>query len=153
MRDTRPLFEPMARADSMFPVTEASAQSQCVRWQHVHIATLLLEVPRPLHLALRSGDARLAGMALDLMALPIPLLLGLVVFAMVDTLAGLLPALLGRGVGAREVAREPGLVRLDACKLPDLFSFLMVRRTSLTPAAVAIGSELGSVTLATVSKC
>jgi cellulose synthase/poly-beta-1,6-N-acetylglucosamine synthase-like glycosyltransferase len=74
-----PLFEPSARIDSMFPVTEASAQSQRMRWEHGHIATLLVEGPRLIRRALLSGDVRLAGMALDLMVPPITLLLGLAV--------------------------------------------------------------------------
>jgi cellulose synthase/poly-beta-1,6-N-acetylglucosamine synthase-like glycosyltransferase len=76
-----PLFEPSARIDSMFPVTEASAQSQRTRWEHGHIATLLAEGPRLIRRALASGDLRLAGMALDLMVPPVTLLLGLVVVA------------------------------------------------------------------------
>jgi len=74
-----PLFESGARIDSMFPVTEASAQSQRLRWEHGHIATLLVEGPRLIRHAVVSGDVRLLGMALDLMVPPVTLLLGMVV--------------------------------------------------------------------------
>jgi cellulose synthase/poly-beta-1,6-N-acetylglucosamine synthase-like glycosyltransferase len=146
-----PLFEPAARINSMFPVTEASAQSQRVRWEHGHIATLLVEGPRLIRRALLSGDVRLAGMALDLMVPPVTLLLGLVSVAAaigvpvaiwasasiglmaLGALAVLILALIRCWwVAGRTLLTVNDLLRAPAyalCKLPVYLRFITRRQT------------------------
>lgn len=73
-----PLFVPEARVDSVFPLSNEAAQAQRSRWEHGHLSTLLSDGPSLLWSGLSAGDARLVGMALDLMVPPLTLLLGLV---------------------------------------------------------------------------
>lgn len=69
-----PLFCADALVTSTFPDSAAASKTQRTRWEHGHLEMILREVPAMLAVAARRGDARLAGMALDLCVPPLALL-------------------------------------------------------------------------------
>jgi cellulose synthase/poly-beta-1,6-N-acetylglucosamine synthase-like glycosyltransferase len=69
-----PVFCPNALVTSIFPDSAAATKTQRTRWEHGHLEMILREVPSMLATAARRGDARLAGMALDLCVPPLALL-------------------------------------------------------------------------------
>ncbi|HEV8691697.1 MAG TPA: glycosyltransferase family 2 protein [Ideonella sp.] len=69
-----PLFCEAARVHSFFPSSQAAAMQQRTRWEHGHLGMTLQQMPRLLGLALRRGDWRLLGLALDLSLPPFALL-------------------------------------------------------------------------------
>ncbi|MES2227568.1 MAG: glycosyltransferase family 2 protein [Pseudomonadota bacterium] len=66
-----PLFCPQALVSSVFPGDAEGARAQRTRWEHGHLAVIARVGPRLLVRALARRDARLAGMALDLMVPPL----------------------------------------------------------------------------------
>lgn len=66
-----PLFCPQALVSSVFPGDAGGARAQRTRWEHGHLAVIARVGPRLLVRALARRDARLAGMALDLMVPPL----------------------------------------------------------------------------------
>ena len=74
-----PLFCEAARVHSFFPSTPAAAMQQRTRWEHGHLGMTLQQMPRLLVQALRQGDWRLFGLALDLSLPPFALLVLLMV--------------------------------------------------------------------------
>jgi cellulose synthase/poly-beta-1,6-N-acetylglucosamine synthase-like glycosyltransferase len=91
----RPLFLPEARVDSPLPGTRAAARTQRTRWEHGHLATLLVQVPRVLLLAVARQRLDLVWLALDLAIPPLSLLVlvagGIWLIALAATLAGTSP--------------------------------------------------------------
>jgi cellulose synthase/poly-beta-1,6-N-acetylglucosamine synthase-like glycosyltransferase len=70
-----PRFVPEALVTSTFPETDAGAASQRTRWEHGHIATLLVAGPRLLGAGLRLARPSVVALAVDLMVPPLALLL------------------------------------------------------------------------------
>jgi cellulose synthase/poly-beta-1,6-N-acetylglucosamine synthase-like glycosyltransferase len=91
LRDAWPQFEPRALVTSNFPLSDEAAKGQKKRWEHGHMATLRLAVPRLLgHGLFRLKPASLA-MGLDLTVPPLALLLTMVMgLAMGDLLVALI---------------------------------------------------------------
>lgn len=73
-----PLFCPTAIVRSHFPETEAGAASQRQRWEHGHITMILSRAPPLLAVAIRSRDAALLALVLDMAVPPLALLVMLV---------------------------------------------------------------------------
>ncbi|GAB4090019.1 glycosyltransferase family 2 protein [Hydrogenophaga soli] len=71
-------FMPSARVDSEFPTSDASRAQQSRRWEHGHLSMILSACPRLLVQALKTGDWRRAGLALDMLVPPLSLLVVLV---------------------------------------------------------------------------
>ncbi len=92
---TPPLFCPVAVVTSEFPVADTAVASQRTRWEHGHLSMILQELPPLLGRALRQGDGKALGLALDL-AVPPLALLAMGVLGVV-ALAGGLAALGGGG--------------------------------------------------------
>jgi cellulose synthase/poly-beta-1,6-N-acetylglucosamine synthase-like glycosyltransferase len=69
-----PLFLPESRVYSRFAANAAGAASQRTRWEHGHLQVITTEVPRLAWRALRTGNAKLFGLALDLCVPPLALL-------------------------------------------------------------------------------
>lgn len=69
-----PLFCPEALVTSEFPVNAQGLQSQRTRWEHGHLAMLLRDGPRLLFAGLRSANAGLCALTLDLCVPPLALL-------------------------------------------------------------------------------
>jgi cellulose synthase/poly-beta-1,6-N-acetylglucosamine synthase-like glycosyltransferase len=94
----RPLYLPEARVDSPLPGTRAAAHTQRTRWEHGHLATLLVQVPRVLLLAFARQRLDLVWLALDLAIPPMSLLVMLAaavwIAALVATLLGASPVAL-----------------------------------------------------------
>lgn len=94
----RPLYLPEARVDSPLPGTRAAARTQRTRWEHGHLATLAVQVPRVLLLALARQRLDLVWLALDLAIPPLSLLVMLTaavwLAALGATLAGASPVAL-----------------------------------------------------------
>lgn len=68
-------FEPQALVTSRFPETGAAAARQRTRWEQGHLATLLGQGPKLLAAGWQRRDARLIGLAADLLVPPLALLL------------------------------------------------------------------------------
>jgi cellulose synthase/poly-beta-1,6-N-acetylglucosamine synthase-like glycosyltransferase len=69
-----PLFCPEALVTSEFPVSAPGLQSQRTRWEHGHLAMLMRAGPRLLFDAVRTGNAGLGALTLDLCVPPLALL-------------------------------------------------------------------------------
>lgn len=69
-----PLFCPEALVTSEFPVNAQGLQSQRTRWEHGHLAMLFRDGPRLLLEALRTRNAGLCALTLDLCVPPLALL-------------------------------------------------------------------------------
>jgi hypothetical protein len=69
-----PLFLPEARVDSPLPQQRAAAHSQHTRWEHGHLQTLLVQVPRLVRMACHHQRSDLLWLALDLSIPPLSLL-------------------------------------------------------------------------------
>ena len=69
-----PLFCPEALVSSNFPTSAPGIQAQRTRWEHGHLSVILSEAPRMLLESLKSWDANLFSMAIDLCVPPIALL-------------------------------------------------------------------------------
>jgi glycosyltransferase involved in cell wall biosynthesis len=104
-------FLPGARVDSDFPTSDASRAQQSRRWEHGHLSMILSACPRLLWLALKTGEWRRAGLALDMLVPPLSLLVVLVAVlgAVTTALAWWVPSAwwlapwalaLGAGMGA-----------------------------------------------------
>jgi cellulose synthase/poly-beta-1,6-N-acetylglucosamine synthase-like glycosyltransferase len=70
-----PLFCPEALVSSEFPVNAQGLQSQRTRWEHGHLAMLLRDGPRLLLAGVRTRNAGLCALTLDLCVPPLALLL------------------------------------------------------------------------------
>jgi cellulose synthase/poly-beta-1,6-N-acetylglucosamine synthase-like glycosyltransferase len=69
-----PLFCPEALVTSEFPVNAQGLQSQRTRWEHGHLAMLFRDGPRLLLEGLRTANAGLCALTLDLCVPPLALL-------------------------------------------------------------------------------
>lgn len=69
-----PVFCPEAVVTSEFPVNATGLQSQRTRWEHGHLAMMLRDGPRLLIDGIRSGNAGLVALTLDLCVPPLALL-------------------------------------------------------------------------------
>ena len=69
-----PLFCPEALVTSEFPVNAQGLQSQRTRWEHGHLAMLFRDGPRLMLEGLRSRNAGLCALTLDLCVPPLALL-------------------------------------------------------------------------------
>jgi cellulose synthase/poly-beta-1,6-N-acetylglucosamine synthase-like glycosyltransferase len=69
-----PRFLPEARVFSQFAANAAGASSQRTRWEHGHLQIITSSVPQLLWQALRTGNWKLFGLALDLSVPPLALL-------------------------------------------------------------------------------
>jgi cellulose synthase/poly-beta-1,6-N-acetylglucosamine synthase-like glycosyltransferase len=69
-----PLFCPEALVTSEFPVNAKGLQSQRTRWEHGHLAMMLRDGPRLLLEGVRSGNAGLCALTLDMCVPPLALL-------------------------------------------------------------------------------
>lgn len=69
------LFCPEATVVSYFPTSEQGIETQRQRWQGGHLSMLAAEAPKTLLRAIKTGDLRLAALALDLSVPPIILLI------------------------------------------------------------------------------
>ena len=70
-----PLFCPEALVSSNFPTSAPGIQAQRTRWEHGHLSVILSEAPRLLLESLKSRNANLLAMALDLCVPPLALLI------------------------------------------------------------------------------
>lgn len=69
-----PVFCPEALVTSEFPVNAKGLQSQRTRWEHGHLAMMLRDGPRLLLESLRSRNAGLCALTLDMAVPPLALL-------------------------------------------------------------------------------
>jgi cellulose synthase/poly-beta-1,6-N-acetylglucosamine synthase-like glycosyltransferase len=69
-----PVFCPEAVVTSEFPVNATGLQSQRTRWEHGHLAMMLRDGPRLLLAGIRSGNAGLIALTLDMCVPPLALL-------------------------------------------------------------------------------
>jgi len=69
-----PVFCPEALVTSEFPVNAKGLQSQRTRWEHGHLAMMLRAGPRLLFDAIRTGNAGLCALTLDMCVPPLALL-------------------------------------------------------------------------------
>ena len=96
-RGMPPVFCDRALVTSRFPDSDAAAGTQRTRWEHGHIEMILRELPPTLGAAVKRGDPRLLGLALDLAVPPLALLAGLLAL---DWLLALGGSLAGGGATA-----------------------------------------------------
>jgi cellulose synthase/poly-beta-1,6-N-acetylglucosamine synthase-like glycosyltransferase len=96
-----PVFCERALVTSEFPVSTAASGTQRTRWEHGHLEMILREGLPLLFVAIRRGDARLLGLALDLCVPPLALLAGLLGLDWLVALAG---RLLGGGAAGLVLA-------------------------------------------------
>jgi len=89
-----PVFCDRALVTSRFPESAAATSTQRTRWEHGHLEMILREVPPLLAQAIRRGDVRLLGLALDLSVPPLALLAALLGL---DAVLAWLAAWLGAG--------------------------------------------------------
>lgn len=83
-----PLFCPEALVTSEFPVNPKGLQSQRTRWEHGHLAMLFRDGPGLLLESLRTGNAGLCALTLDMCVPPLALLvLAALAFASLGALA------------------------------------------------------------------
>lgn len=69
-----PRFCPTARVNGSLPSNGVAADHQRTRWEHGHLHTMLIQVPRLFNQALRQGRVDLLAIALDLCIPPLSLL-------------------------------------------------------------------------------
>jgi cellulose synthase/poly-beta-1,6-N-acetylglucosamine synthase-like glycosyltransferase len=82
-----PLFCPQARVTSALPPQHRAFLKQRTRWEHGHLRTIALEVPRLLAKSLWRRDYRLFCLAWDLSIPPLTLLAGSWAAAIISSLA------------------------------------------------------------------
>ena len=102
-----PLFCPESVVTSEFPIGEAAAKGQRMRWEHGHLGMIFQEVPRLLSRALARADAGTLALALDLVVPPLAslaMLLGAVL-----VMAGTLTAMGGGYLPLQLAAAATGL--------------------------------------------
>jgi cellulose synthase/poly-beta-1,6-N-acetylglucosamine synthase-like glycosyltransferase len=68
------VFCPEATVTSFFPSDQSAEDTQRTRWEHGHLSMILHEFPRLLACAFRERNARLLGLAVDLVVPPLSLL-------------------------------------------------------------------------------
>ena len=68
------VFCPEATVTSFFPSDQSAEYTQRTRWEHGHLSMILHEFPRLLACAFRERNARLLGLAVDLVVPPLSLL-------------------------------------------------------------------------------
>lgn len=69
-----PMFCPTVQITGQLPQQERAAKSQRTRWEHGHLQTLLIEVPRLLRAAIRQRRLDLLGLALEVSVPPLSFL-------------------------------------------------------------------------------
>jgi cellulose synthase/poly-beta-1,6-N-acetylglucosamine synthase-like glycosyltransferase len=149
---------------SEFPTNEQGLMSQRQRWEHGHLQTILQQAPGLAKAAVKSGNAPLLGLALDLMIPPLTSLVMLMVLcfgmsALLAVWSGQAMALLvstwglawvAMGVslawarGGRDILSAHELLSIGhymASKFPVYFSFLTRRQVSWVRTRRKEGSE------------
>ncbi|HWH82052.1 MAG TPA: glycosyltransferase family 2 protein [Burkholderiaceae bacterium] len=125
-----PAFCPGALVTSVFPTDPAAVASQRTRWEHGHLAVIAALGPRLLGGALRRRDARLLGMALDLMVPPLAaLVLGIVALLVV--------AAAWRAIGGSGVAAAIAIVALLLIGLGVMLAWARDGRAIVTSGELA----------------
>lgn len=125
-----PRFEPAARVDSEFPLSDAGASSQRTRWEHGHLQVLTQQAPRLLARGLRRRDLPSVALAADLLVPPLALLVMAVT------------ALLGVSVTAAALGGSSVPMLVSAAMLAALAVAVVAAWSRHGRAAVAFGELL-----------
>jgi cellulose synthase/poly-beta-1,6-N-acetylglucosamine synthase-like glycosyltransferase len=125
LRGQAPLFCPAARVTSEFPTSTKGLQSQRIRWEHGHLATIAASAPRLLWRSLMTGNIGLAALAIDLCVPPLAFLVLLLSAMLVVTGGALL-------MGSSALAFELSLFNLAALTAVICFAWYRFGRPILS---------------------